>query len=142
MPNIKRPSTVATKLAKAFQSLTRDLWLTSESDFPYKAFSAELPKSAPVTAESFRAAAGIGRRYTIAARRTADDFFEQYEDPENNEPEEIETYALLEKMMKATLTDLQVFYVGGENVVRVRFYLFGRMEDGNLVGLQSTSIET
>lgn len=143
MPQSQLSTTsVASKLAKAFESLTKDLTLPSESDYPYKAFSAELPITTRLTAETFRAAAHIGRRYTIEQRRDAADFFRQFQDPENYQPDEIRTYALLEKMMRATLTRLTIFYVGGDNVVHVRFYLFGRMKDGNLCGLKSISIET
>jgi hypothetical protein len=142
MPDSKRsPATLAAKLAKAFQALATDLTLVSESDYPYKAFSAAMPQTTALTAESFRAAVGIGRRFTIDLR-PADDFFQQYEDPQDKEPEEVKTYALLEKIMKTTLSGLQIVYVGGENVVRVRFYLFGRLEDGSIAGLRSVAIET
>jgi hypothetical protein len=84
---------------------------------------------------------GIGRRFTIDMNSAAA-FFQQYEDPQDKEPEEVKAYALLEKVMKATLSDLHVIYVRGENVVRVRFYLFGRLEAGSLAGLRSVAIET
>jgi hypothetical protein len=35
-----------------------------------------------------------------------------------------------------------VVYVPGKNVVKVRFFLIGRMEDGNLSGLRSMAIQT
>ena len=44
--------------------------------------------------------------------------------------------------MDATLTQVSRIWVGGENVVHVRVYLVGRMDDGNLAGLSSVSIET
>jgi len=142
MPNANRPpATLAAKLARAFQALATDLTLVSESDYPYKAFSAEMPRTTALTAESFRAATGIGRRFTIDMR-PADDFFQQYEDPQDKDPEEVKTYALLEKLMRTTLSDLQTVFVGGANVVHVRFYLFGRLEDGGLAGLRSVAIET
>jgi hypothetical protein len=142
MPDANRPpAALAAKLARAFQALATDLTLVSESDYPYKAFSAAMPQTTALTAEGFRAAVGIGRRFTIDMR-PADDFFRQYEDPQDKDPEEAKTYALLEKLMKATLSDLQISYVRGENVVRVRFYLFGRLTDGSLTGLRSVAIET
>jgi len=142
MPDPNRsPTNLATKLARAFRVLATDLTLMSESDYPYKAFSAEMPRTTALTAESFRAAVGIGRRFTIDMN-PADAFFQQYEDPQNRDPEEVKTYALLEKVMKATLSDLRTIYVRGENVVRIRFYLFGRLEDGSLAGLRSVAIET
>ena len=132
---------LAQRFAKALQALAKDLTLMSESTYPYKAFFAAVPRSTPVSAETFRAAMGIGRRYTIDMS-PAGKFFQQYQDPDYSDPDGVAAYALLEKVMKAVLTDHKVVYVRGKNVVNVRFYLFGRMEDGNLAGLTSTAIET
>src|SRR5262245_27186060 len=117
MPDLNRSSTnLAAKLAKAFRVLATDLTLVSESDYPYKAFSAEMPRTTALTAESFRAAVGIGHRFTIDMN-PADTFFQQNEDSQDRDPKEVKTYALLEKVMKATLSDLQTIYIRGENVV-------------------------
>ena len=130
------PTNLAAKLARALQALATDLTFISESDYPYKAFSAEMPRTTALTAESFRAAVGIGRRFTIDMN-SAEAFFQQYQDPQDRDPQEVKAYILLEKVMQATLADLHVIYVRGKNVVQVRFYLFGRLEDGSLSGLVS-----
>jgi hypothetical protein len=44
--------------------------------------------------------------------------------------------------MRATLTDPSVAFARADGVVRVRMWLFGRTEDGWLVGLRSTITET
>ncbi len=44
--------------------------------------------------------------------------------------------------MDATLSQLSLIRVGGEGVVRVRVYVVGRLQDGNLAGLSTVSIET
>jgi hypothetical protein len=44
--------------------------------------------------------------------------------------------------MGATLRDLSLAFARGKGVVRVRVWLFGRTDDGTLVGLCSTSTET
>ncbi|MEA2172584.1 MAG: Nuclease inhibitor-like protein [Blastocatellia bacterium] len=132
---------LAVNLSKAFQALASDVYLVSESDYGYKAFAAAMPKETGLDEESFRAALKIGSRYTIDMR-PADDFFEQYKDAGNNEEDTVAAYTLLEKVMRDTLSDLRTVYVRGENVVNVRFFLFGRTDDGSLAGLKSTSIET
>lgn len=132
---------LAERFAKALQALAKDLTLMSESNYPYKAFCAAAPRSTSFSPETFRTALGIGRRYTIDMS-PADKFFQRYQDPEYSDPDGVAAYALLKKVMKAVLTDHKIVYVRGENVVKVRFYLFGRMEDGSLAGLMSTAIET
>jgi hypothetical protein len=49
---------------------------------------------------------------------------------------------LLEKVMRATLADLSIANARAVGVVRVRMWLFGRSDDGWLVGLLSTVTET
>lgn len=128
-------------LSKALQALAADIYLMSESDYSYKAFSAPMPKDTELTDESFRAALKIGSRYQIDMD-SADSFFQDNQTEGDREADWIAAHALLEKVMRATLSDLTTVYVRGENVVNVRFYLFGRAEDANLAGLKSTSIET
>jgi Nuclease A inhibitor-like protein len=141
----KRPRTSAplpAKLATAYEAIATGLTLPSEGDYPYKAFYAPLAKPVPLTADSFRAAVGIGHRYKLDIR-SAVEFFRNRQDPDIDELEEMRrAYALLERVMRATLSDRRVIYVRGTNVVHVRFYLVGRLEDGSLVGLKSVAIET
>jgi hypothetical protein len=132
---------LAVNLSKAFQALASDIYLLSESDYGYKAFAAAMPKETELDEESFRAALKIGSRYEINMD-SADGFFEQNKDTDNREADTVAAYTLLEKVMRDTLSDLRTVYVRGENVVNVRFFLFGRTDDGSLAGLKSTSIET
>ena len=44
--------------------------------------------------------------------------------------------------MRATLDNRSIAFARGNGVVRVRVWLFGRTEDGTLVGLRSISTET
>ena len=147
MPTPHRPPpSLRVKLSRAFQTLARELIYLSESDYPYRAFSADMPKTTPLTAESFRAAAGIGRGFDIEMR-PAESFFERGRDPQLYDPEDVETYALLESIMRAALSDLQFISArhsdrGHSYAWRVRVYIVGRMEDGSLAGLSSISVET
>lgn len=140
----KRPRNSAplpAKLATAYEAIATGLTLPSESDYPYKAFYAPLAKPVALTAESFRAAVGIGHRYKLDIW-SATEFFRNRQNPDMAGPEEMPAYALLERVMRATLSERRVIYVRGTNVVRVRFYLVGRLNDGSLVGLKSLAIET
>ena len=50
------PVPLAAKLAKAFRALAIGLTFTSESDYPYQAFSAEMTQTTDLTPETFRVA--------------------------------------------------------------------------------------
>ena len=132
------PSILAQPLAKALQVLAKDLTLISESDYPYRAFSAPMPKAERLSAGSFRLALRIPARFPLRFA-PARGFFEYYEDAEDH-GEIAERYVLLHKVMRTTLTGLSTVHVEGN--VRVPFFLFGRLPDGTLVGLRSTAIET
>ncbi len=133
--------TLARTLARAFSALARDLTYLSESDYPYEPFAAPFVRDRPLAAEAFREAARIGRRYEIRVD-SADPFFERHINPADGYLADVPRYVLLEKIMKATLSEVSLIRVGGEDVVRVRVYLVGKMDDGNLSGLSSISIET
>ena len=130
-------------LARAFAALTRDLVnpMSESSDDVFRPFYAPMSPLSQVSPETFRAAVGIGRRYTIDLS-SGDDFFSTHTDPDEGDAESALVYACLEKLMQAVLTDLSVAFARGENVVRVRTYIFGRAENGGLVGLRTMSTET
>src|SRR4051794_27557780 len=130
-------------LARAFAALTRDLVnpMSESSDDVFQPFYAPMSPQSPLSTDTFRAAVGIGRRYTIDLSG-ADDFFSTNTDPDEGDPESASVYACLVKLMRAVLTDLSLVFARGENVVRVRTYIFGRAENGALVGLRTMSTET
>jgi len=100
-----------------------------------------MAKPVPLNVESFRAAVGIGHRFKLDIG-AADEFLQDMRNPERAEHEEIRAYALLERVMRATLSDRHAIFVRGTNVVHVRFYLVGSLEDGSLAGVKSVAIET
>lgn len=133
-----RASDAAVRLARALRTLMADIELLSESDRPYRPFAAALAPATPLTTETFRTAAGIGARYRITSEPVAA-FFAQ---PGDRDPDEVAAYALLERVLRATLTDLGLFRVGAGQVAQVRIFLVGRLPTGDLAGLRSTAIET
>jgi hypothetical protein len=90
---------------------------------------------------TFQRALKIGSRYRVDLS-SADALLSGAEDPENWGKEIAEGFRLLERVMRATLSELSVAFARGEGVVRVRMWLFGRSDEGTLIGLRSTSTET
>ncbi|HEV8653483.1 MAG TPA: nuclease A inhibitor family protein [Actinomycetes bacterium] len=125
----------------AFANLMVDQSLTSESDYPYEPFTAEMQQSTRLTRRSFCDAVGLEPSPQIEMH-PATDFFKWTDDPEPEDTEMAQVYALLWKMMRGTLKGLTLVRARGEDVVQVPVFLFGRLEDGTLVGLRSISIET
>lgn len=133
---------LAPNLARALSSLARGMTYPSESDYPFEPFWADIPGGEPLTPESFRAAAGIGRRYEIRFRPAQDTFDRLIGMWTDENPEYVAVFTMLATLMGAAMTDLTDAHVGGEGIVRVRIFLFGRLPDGRLAGLRSISIET
>lgn len=143
---------LAANLARALSALTRGLTYPSESDYPFEPFWADLGPEEPLTAESFRTVAGIGRRYEIWIRPAQDTFdrlIGMWKDAtagaggeEGPYAEYASIFRMLATLMEAAMADLSTIHVGGEGVVRARIFLVGRLPDGRLAGLRSISIET
>ncbi|QSQ22733.1 hypothetical protein JY651_47845 [Pyxidicoccus parkwayensis] len=126
-------------LARAFSALMDDQFNPmSESDDVFTPFSADLAATEPINADTLRAALGIGSRYRLDLE-SGDFFFDRAPD---DAPGPYSVFMLLQGMMEAVLTDLTLLFVRGEGVVRVRTFLFGRLPDGTLVGLRTTTTET
>jgi len=134
------PATVV-NLARALAAVARHLPnpMDESTDF-FGSFSARTPSAAPIDAATFHQALSVGPRYRIDFS-SADDFFTNAGDPDNW-GEDARGFQLLEKVMRATLTDLSVAFARADGVVRVRMWLFGRSADGWLIGLHSTITET
>jgi len=145
MSDASRRSTGSTaRVARALRVLASDLLYHSESHYPYRAFSAELPERSELTEETFRRVAGLGPYFELAWD-SPDELFARYQDPEYLGTETARGYALLEKAMRALLSDLHLVYASNQSFHygwRVRVYLFGRLEDGSLAGLSSVSVQT
>ncbi len=133
----------ATRLAAALGALAHGLpnpW--DESTDYFHRFTAVMPAKTQLDAESFRSALGIGARYQIALS-PADDRLTQLGNAGDTWGEDIAGgFRQLGTVMRATLGEISIAFARGEGVVRVRVWLFGRTEDGTLVGLRSISTET
>jgi Nuclease A inhibitor-like protein len=132
---------LATKLSKALGALANDLPNPADESTDYfHPFVAPLASSSELSPETIKQALKVGASYRIDLS-SADDFFSGATD-ESNWGEFALGFRLLEKVMRASLSELSVAFARRENVVRVRMWLFGRTEDGTLVGLRAMTTET
>lgn len=132
----------AQRLAAALQALARGLpnpW--DESTDYFQRFVAAMPASKKLGVESFRAALKIGARYDIALA-SANEVLSGLSKADDDGEEVIAGFRQLATVMRATLHELSLAFARGKGVTRVRVWLFGRAEDGTLVGLRSISTET
>ena len=135
------PPPAIVNLARALAAVARHLPnpMDESTDF-FQPFTAPYPAGASIDSATFHRALNVGARYRIDLS-SADSFFSNAGDSDNW-GEDARGFRLLEKVMRATLTDPSVAFARAEGVVRVRMWLFGRSEDGWLVGLRSTITET
>jgi hypothetical protein len=135
------PPAAIVNLARALAAVARHLPnpMDESTDF-FRSFSAAYPSGAPLDPATFHQALDVGSRYRIDLS-SADNFFTNAGD-EDNWGEDARGFQLLEKVMRATLTSPSVAFARADGVVRVRMWVFGRSEDGWLVGLRSTITET
>jgi hypothetical protein len=131
---------VAHRLSLALATLVVDQTLTSESDVPFSPFTAAFDAGTKVTAASFKAALGFdaGRQAVLSPGAA---FFEAAT-AATDDAGDRQVLAVLEHVMRRSLTGLSQVHVRGAGIVEVPFFLFGRLAGGPLVGLSSTAIET
>jgi Nuclease A inhibitor-like protein len=131
---------VAHRLALSLATLATGQTLTSESDAPFEPFTAAFAVGTRVTPASFKAALAFepGRQAVFGP---AAGFFANATAATDDRGAQ-QVFAVLERVMRRTLTGLTAVFVRGEGIVEVPFFLFGRLAAGPLVGLRSIAIET
>jgi hypothetical protein len=131
------------RLAGALEALAEGLpnpW--DESTDYFDGFAAVLPACTKLDPETFQHALGIGERYKIDLS-PADGRLTALGNAEAEWGKDIAGgFRQLAHVMRATLTERSLAFARGKGVVRVRIWLFGRTDDGTLVGLRSISTET
>jgi hypothetical protein len=130
------------RLASALAALARGLpnpW--DEATDYFRGFTAALPGPNALSPASFRSALGIGQRYAIDMS-PADDKLIALGNAGIDWGEDIAGgFRQLGTVMRVTLAERTLAFARGSGVVRVRVWLFGRSDDGTLVGLRSISTE-
>jgi len=133
----------AARLSRALTALAHGLpnpW--DESTDYFHGFVAPLPANTALDPESLRGALGIGARYHIDLSPAGPRLAAVGAGDQTWGEDIAGGFRQLTTVMQATLRDLSLAFARGNGVVRVRVWLFGRSEDGTLVGLRSTSTET
>jgi Nuclease A inhibitor-like protein len=131
---------VTHRLSLSLATLVVGQTLTSESDVPFAPFTAAFDVGVNVTATSFKAALrfdGSRRPVFSPAARFFDNVAATTDDPGT-----LQVFAVVEHVMRRSLSGLTQVFVRGDGIVEVPFFLFGRLAGGPLVGLSSTAIET
>ena len=139
-PDVAFNHGVAHRLSLSLATIVVDQTLTSESDLPFEPFTAGFAVGARVTPTSFKAALGF-EPSRQAVFGSASSFFENAA-AATDDPGAQQVFAVLEHVMRRSLTGITQVFVRGDGVVEVPFFLFGRLAYGPLVGLRSTAIET
>jgi hypothetical protein len=139
-PDVAFNHGVAHRLSLALATLVVGQTLTSESDVPFEPFTAALDRRTSVTAATLAAALDLGPDRDIIIS-PASRFFERVAES-TDDPGTQQVFAVLEHVMRRSLTGLKQVFVRGDGVVEVPFLLFGRLAGGPLVGLRSIAIET
>ena len=136
-------STAASEgFTQQLQEITNGLLFTSETDLPYTVFKHSFQPE-ELNPETFRQALNVSSETEIFAQ-SIEEFFhlyqEFYEYPTGSE--EPQKYQALEEILRTNLTQLQVIYVGGENVVEGDVYIVGLNDDGQIQGLKTGRVWT
>ncbi len=132
------PATRAERLARALSLIAADLsnpW--DEGTDPFVPFHAPLADGVPLDAQGLRAALHIGERFHLDV---VDPGLSSVAD--NWGGDDAAGFRLLDAVMHAALTDVKLVFARGDNVVRVRTWLLGRLPGQGLVGLRTESTET
>jgi hypothetical protein len=131
---------VAHRLSLALATLVAAETLTSESDVPFEPFTAAFEVGTKVTSPTFKAALGFDpSRHAVLG--PASTFFANAA-AATDDPGTQQVFAVLERVMRRSLSGLAQVFVRGDGIVEVPFFLFGRLAGGPLVGLRSTAVET
>ena len=130
------------QLAYDLEQISAELLFISETDLPYKNFRQSFNAS-ELNPETFREALNISPQTEISSR-PIEEFFELYQDLNRYAENVFESqkYIALENTMRTHLTQLQVLYVGGEDIVEGEVYIVGLDQSGQIRGLKTGRVWT
>ncbi len=121
---------------------TERLLFSSESDYPFTFVNYARAGRTALTAERVRTLAGIATDAAIETR-TMDDFFGPRAADDSSaslgDRSVAARYRVLRRALESNLTDLHVYRFGS---IQIRVFIVGRDGCGNVVGVETTSIET
>lgn len=140
--HLSASTTPTDPLSHDLEQLSAELLFISETDLPYKNFRQSFNAS-ELNPETFREALNISPQTEISSR-PIEDFFELYQDLNRYAENLLESqqYIALENVMRTHLTQLQVIYVGGEDIVEGDVYIVGLDQSGQIRGLKTGRVWT
>jgi hypothetical protein len=130
------------RVQRRLERAAEGLLYTSESDYPFDYFFRAATVRGALTPETFRAILGEPPGAEIE-ERSLDDFFARHiERVDPNDPVAqalVPRYRRLRETIRRSVNDVRVFRSGS---VVIRCYVVGTDRNGNVVGLETTAIET
>lgn len=133
---------VANDLKAQLEAVTKDLWWSSESDYPIKVVWQPAEISAEANEVTVRRLAGCNENAQIQVV-DVEDFFKRATMPESwHTPEDkaqLTQLKALKSLLVDSLTHLQVYRCGE---VEIAAYVIGTAPDGSIAGITTTLIET
>lgn len=130
MSKKKNPPAGADPTAAALAAAAKGLRYTSETDAPLEPFAWD---AGPLTDDVLRKQAGAGKGEPVEAD-SLDNFFRAVP------PEDKPKFNKLAQVLRAQLTDVKVYRVGGE--AEKTAYIVGKTPAGKWAGLKTTVVET
>jgi hypothetical protein len=116
-------------------------WSESLQAGDWGPFHGPLDPAAPLTADSFRACAGVAARRTISSR-AFDDYLDYVLGTASLGEPSVSTWRAFQQIAALVLSDRTIFSVGEKGTANVRTYLVGRIADGSVVGIQAVTVDT
>jgi hypothetical protein len=116
-------------------------WSESLKSGDWDPFHGPLDPAAALTADSFRACAGVGARRTISSR-PFDDYLDYVLGPAKLGEPSVSTWRAFQQIAGLVLSDRTIFSVGENGTADTRTYLVGRIADGSVVGIRAVTVET
>lgn len=133
---------VANDLKAQLEAVTKDLWWSSESDYPIEVVWQPAEISAEANEVTVRRLAGCNENAQIQVV-DVEDFFKRATMPESwHTPEDkaqLTQLKALKSLLVDSLTHLQVYRCGA---VEIAAYVIGTAPDGSIAGVRTTLIET
>ncbi|MGB3297665.1 MAG: nuclease A inhibitor family protein [Phormidesmis sp.] len=133
----------ANNLKAQLEAATKNLWWSSESDYPIKVvWQPSAAVSAPINEATARQLAGCDQKEPIRVV-AIEDFFERATAPKSwhtsVEKAQLAQLKALKDLLLNSLADLQVYRYGE---IEITVYIIGTAPDGTVAGVTTTLIET
>jgi hypothetical protein len=139
------PAAFRKRLAHAFAALVQgfeDEWSEDVTWDTWKPFYVELDASTDLTPESFRVLIKSPPDRNVRFE-DFNEYFDDLDDPTAGvSDDERQSFDLLRKLMLESLTETTTVLIGENQLLNLKVFLVGRLNDGSVVGIRAVAVET